>query len=244
MPLAEEITEMSNMSKLFELDSRLKLCADYVRNGTTLADIGTDHAYLPVWLALKSKIKSALACDIRPMPLQSGADNIEKYGCSDVVKTRLSDGLDEIKENEADDIVLAGMGGELIVNIIARTEWLKNHDKHLIMQPMTKAFVLREYLCRNGFDIVEEKACTYGGKNYSVMLAVYDAEVRNYPESYYYCGKLEEKDPYVKPYIKQVIKKLNYKAEGKRHCGEKNIAEEKIIDELRNKFGVDEDDNR
>ncbi len=231
------------MSKLFELDSRLKLCADFVRRGTALADIGTDHAYLPVWLALNGRIKSALACDIRPMPLQSGADNIEKYGCSDIVKTRLSDGLDEIAENEADDIVLAGMGGELIVNIISRTEWLKTPDKHLIMQPMTKAFVLREYLCGNGFNILEEKACTYGGKNYSVMLAVYDGETRDYPESFYYSGKLLGGDPYAKPYIKQIIKKLNYKAEGKRHCGEDNIKEDEIIEELKNKFGVDTDDN-
>ena len=231
------------MNKLFSLDSRLALCADYVREGARLADIGTDHAYLPVWLAVSGRIKSAAACDVRQKPLQSGSENIDKYGCGNIVTTRLSDGLDEVSPAEADDIVLAGMGGELIVKIISRTEWLKDPDKHIIMQPMTKAFVLREYLCKNGFDIINEKACAFAGKNYSVMLAVYDGRRREYPCSFYYSGKLAADDPFAAEYIKQIIKKLSYKAQGRRHSGETDIPEYNIINELKEKFGVDIDDN-
>ncbi len=230
------------MNKLFSLDSRLSLCAGFVRRGSRLADIGTDHAYLPVWLASNGIIRSAVACDVRPKPLQSGSDNIEKYGCSDSVSTRLSDGLDEVSPDEADDIVLAGMGGELIVKLISRTPWLRDTSKRLIMQPMTKAFVLREYLCKNGFNIIEEKACAYAGKKYTVMLASYDGKFAEYPESFYYSGMLTADDPFAKDYIKEIIKKLNYKACGKRHNGETDIPEYDIIEELRTKFGVDSDD--
>ena len=231
------------MNKLFSLDSRLALCAEFVRQNSRLADIGTDHAYLPVWLALEGKIKSALACDVREMPLRSGAENIAKYGCTDKVKTRLSDGLDAVSPDEADDIVFAGMGGELIVNIISRTQWLNDSSKRLILQPMTKAFVLREYLYKNGFDIIDEKACAYGGKNYSVMLAYYDGKTRDYPERCFYSGKLSANDSFSKQYIKEIIKKLGYKARGRRHNGEAYIPEENIIKELKEEFGVDGDDN-
>ena len=232
------------MSKLFNLDSRLSACASFVRNGVRLADIGTDHAYLPVWLAKNNIITSAVAADVRPMPLERGAENIEKYECSDIVSTRLSDGLDEISENEADDIVMAGMGAELIVDIISRALWLKDPDKHLILQPMTRAHTLRRYLAQNGFEILDEKACAHGGKNYTVILAAYTGEIKSYPTPFHYIGKLSENDELARAYMAQIVKKLRYKSNGGKHDGKDTRETDEVIDEIIKRFGDDLNDKR
>ena len=97
---------------LFRLGNRLALCASMVREGTKLADIGTDHAYLPIWLARKGRISSAIAADVKPLPLRSAEQNIRRYHVEEQITTRLSDGLRALSPDEAGDIVLAGMGGE------------------------------------------------------------------------------------------------------------------------------------
>ncbi len=227
------------MNKLFTLDNRLSACADFVRQNSKLADIGTDHAYLPVWLAKNNIIKSAVAADIRPLPLKSGSENIEKYDCSDIVITRLSDGLDEIFSDEADDIVMAGMGAELICNIIDRAEWLKNPDKHLILQPMTKAHILRKYLTENGFEIMSEKACTHAGKNYTVILSVYSGKVKERGVPFHYIGMLDSEDEFAKAYMRQVLKKLTFKSNGKKHDGKDTNELDMAIAEIKERFGVD-----
>ncbi|MBQ5743991.1 MAG: SAM-dependent methyltransferase, partial [Ruminococcus sp.] len=108
------------MSSETHLDNRLRLCAAFVRQGARLADVGTDHAYLPVWLCRHGVCPSAIAADINPAPLQRGQMTVEAAGLSDRVQTRLSDGLAAVGADEADDIVIAGMGGELIAAIIDR----------------------------------------------------------------------------------------------------------------------------
>lgn len=231
------------MSTIFNLDNRLLACAAFVRKGSRLADIGTDHAYLPVWLAKNNVIKSAVAADVRPMPLQRGAENIEKYDCSDIVSTRLSDGLDEFSESDADDIVMAGMGAELIVDIISRAPWLKNPDKHLILQPMTRAHTLRKYLTENGFKILDEKPCAHGGKNYTVILSAYTGEVREYSSAFYYIGKLSENDELAKAYMAQVLRKLKYKSSGGKHDGKDTSELDEVIDEIIKRFGDESNDN-
>lgn len=231
------------MNKIFTLDNRLSVCAGFVRQDTKLADIGTDHAYLPIWLAKNNIIKSAVAADIRPLPLKSGFENIEKYNCTDIIAARLSDGLDEISPDEADDIVMAGMGAELICEIINRAEWLKNSDKHLILQPMTKAHVLRKYLTDNGFEILSEKACTHAGKNYTVMLAVYSGEAEAYDVPFYYIGKLDSSDELAKAYMKQILKKLTYKSNGRKHDGKDSSDLDRAIAEIKERFGVEKNDN-
>lgn len=159
--------------RLFDLDNRLKLCADFVRSGSKIADIGTDHAYLPVWLCKNNIAKSAIAADINPAPLQHGKQTIEKYNAENLVKTCLSNGLEKINPNDVDDIIIAGMGGELIVSILENAPWVKNSKYHLILQPMTKAEILREYLYNNSFDIECEKTTVAENKLYTVMSVFY-----------------------------------------------------------------------
>lgn len=230
---------------LFKPDDRLMLCASFVRENTTLADIGTDHAYLPVWLAKSGKIKSAVAADIKEEPLLRGKATIQKYNASNKVSTRLSNGLQEFRETDADDIVIAGMGGEMIVSILKNCSWAKNESKHYILQPMTKSHILRKYLYENNFEILKEETAVADKRVYSVMLVKYTPEKINYQEYEFYCGKLNPKEKETdKLYIEKVITSLNKKAKGLKHTqAGKNEAEhlEDIIDKLKKLMGKKED---
>lgn len=159
-------------------DGRLSSCASFVREGSRLADIGTDHGYLPIALCRSGRIPLALACDVNPLPLRSAEENITKFGLNERIRTRLSDGLDEVHPDEADDIVIAGMGGELIADILSRCEWIKDTKKRLILQPMTRHDALIRFLYENGFLIEAQEAAYDGGKYYTVLCVRYDGVVR------------------------------------------------------------------
>ncbi len=197
---------------MFSLDERLALCASFVRNDTRLVDVGTDHAYLPIWLALNGRIRSAVACDVRVGPLENAAANIRSYHVEHIVSTVLSDGLNNIDPDAALDIVVAGMGGELIADIITRQQWLCDTRRRLILQPMTKAESLRFFLCSSGFQIIQEKACVSGKKSYSVMMCEYDGQKRDCTDIFRYIGDLENEHSYeAERYIGTVKEKLQKK---------------------------------
>ena len=176
------------------LDNRLRLCAEFVRGGARLADVGTDHAYLPVWLCRSGVCPKAIAADINPEPLSRGRLTVENAGLSGRIETRLSDGLSEIGEDEADDIVIAGMGGELIAKIIGSCAYSKNPAKHFILQPMTKSEALIEWLCANGFEIEKQDCCTAGGKCYTVLSVYYTGNSAEPDELFYYTGRLNPRE--------------------------------------------------
>lgn len=200
--------------RVFSLDKRLSLCTSFVRNGVKIADIGTDHAYLPIWLMLNGKIESALACDINEGPLMSGKADIEKYSLSDKITLRLSDGLENVKESEADDIIIAGMGGELIARIISSCSWAKNSEKRFILQPMTKCEVLIKELYENGFEILSQKACECDKKHYTVMLVKYTGKCETPESAFLYTGKLDVSDEQSKIYLSHIISHLQKRAIG------------------------------
>ena len=133
-----------------------------VPKGSLVADIGTDHAFLAIALRKTGTAKHVIACDINKGPLANAAENVNKTK-TDGITLRLSDGLANIKPNEVDVIVAAGMGGDVIASIISRAEWLKDSAKSLILQPMSSADALHEYLYNNGFEIVRENAVFDGG---------------------------------------------------------------------------------
>lgn len=114
-----------NLQNKISLDQRLRMCADFVRQNARLADIGTDHAYLPLWLCLNGTCPSAIAADINPDPLSRGQAAIMNFNAEHLISTRLSNGLENIGENEADDFVIAGMGGELIAAILDSCTYTK-----------------------------------------------------------------------------------------------------------------------
>lgn len=178
------------MPNPINLDQRLSLCADFVRVGAKLADIGTDHAYLPVKLALDGKIESAIAADINAEPLSRGTETIKKYGAEHIVSTKLCDGLCDFKANEVSDIVIAGMGADTIIGIISAADWLKNENVRLILQPMTKSERVIEYLYQNGFEIIEQKCCIAESKPYTVMCVSFTGHKSPCTEYFAYTGKL------------------------------------------------------
>ena len=209
---------------LFQLDQRLALCASLVRTGVKLADIGTDHAYLPIWLAKQGKIVSAVAADVREGPLKIAQENIQKYSAFQV-SVRLSDGLRNIREEEADDIVIAGMGGELISRIIAETDWLKKKEKRLILQPMTSVGELRVALSDLGFTVLEEHAVWCGHHIYTAMQVSYYPDRSAKGELFPYIGSLRLSESASRDYFRQQIKILEKRSAGLRLGGKREEAE-------------------
>lgn len=145
---------------------RLLAIADSVPTGARLADVGTDHGYIPIYLSLENRLKSALAMDVRPGPLQRAEENIARYGLNDTVQTRLSDGLAALAPGEADTAVLAGMGGILIAELLEKAPFALSC---YILQPMTAVPELRRYLATHGYMVCHEALVQEGQKIYTIM---------------------------------------------------------------------------
>ena len=173
-----------------KLDSRLLAVASLVRENTRLADVGTDHAYIPLYLVREGKIAEAIASDINEGPLKNAEKNISLYGLSQNIRTVLSNGLQSLPENCADDIIIAGMGGILISEILENCIWIKKENIRIIAQPMTHAEKVREFFINNGFKIKEEKTAEDLKHKYCVIAAEYDGVTYNYPNGYIYYGEL------------------------------------------------------
>ena len=211
------------------LPKRLSLIASMVDDGAVVADIGTDHAHLPIFLVQSKVCPSALACDIKELPLESGRRNIELCHLEDKIKTRLSDGLSNIKANEADTFTIAGMGGDMIIHILSSCPYIFDSKYTLILQPMTKYHTLMSWLFDNGFEIIRQE-CTHEGKHcYTVVKVRFRGEKIPHTPEDEFLGKLDlsneenrlflikeikkaEKrsigDPSVKPVVKKLKEKL------------------------------------
>ena len=153
-----------------ELTPRLQLLADWVPPGARLADVGTDHAYLPVWLRLHGRVVSAIACDLREGPLSRARETGQTWGVNGV-EYRLGNGLEVVSPEEADTIVIAGMGGENIAAILSRAPWTAGGGHTLLLQPQSRAEVLRGFLAENGYVIRREALVEDRGTLYPVMEA-------------------------------------------------------------------------
>lgn len=156
--------------KQLELTPRLRAVADLVPTGAALADIGTDHAYLPVWLLLEGKISRAIAADLREGPLNRAMLTAKEYECRDNIAFRLCNGLSGLKPEDADTIVIAGMGGETIAAILQAAPWTQSSDYTLILQPMSAQNDLRRWLWQQGYDIKKEELIREGDKLYNILL--------------------------------------------------------------------------
>lgn len=198
----------------FKLDARLNMAALMVRKGCIIADIGTDHGYLPVWLTRKGICPKAIAADINEMPLNKAKQTVIKYNAQDMVSLRLSDGLDKINPDEVDDIIIAGMGGDAITGIIARCNWLKDSQKHLILQPMTCAERLRKYLYENGYSICQEEIVIEHGKMYTIMLCIYSGKIVLPDIKMMYIGKSHDSNEYALEYLEKQYNRLISISEG------------------------------
>ncbi|MFI3325738.1 MAG: class I SAM-dependent methyltransferase [Clostridia bacterium] len=216
------------MRELFELGSRLRKCASFVPVNTRIADIGTDHGYLPIWLLKQGIINSAIAADINIDPLNSAKNNSIKYNVE--LETILSNGFEKLPKESFDTAIIAGMGGELIATIIENSVYIKNSDKTLILQSMSNTYKLREYLYSNNFMIIKEESVFEKGKIYSVMMVKTGKNDVNCP----YMGAIVPKSEYSKEYAEFTVKGLVNKCKGLK--GEELLSMQAKIDEIKGKY--------
>ena len=155
------------------LGNRLLSVAELVRGGAVFADVGTDHAYLPLFLLKNGKIERAICSDINVGPLENARANAEEYGLTDKISFVLTDGAVALSGLGITDMAICGMGGELIADIIEAAPFIKNERVHLILQPMTKQEHLRTYLLKNGFEITGEVYSAEGKRSYITLEAEY-----------------------------------------------------------------------
>lgn len=218
----------NNRASLNYLTPRLRTVAAAVRSGSVVADIGTDHGYLVCALVESGICPRGFACDIGELPLESAKREIKHRGLESLVTALLSDGLTALTPDDADDIVIAGMGGELILKIITGAAWTADKSKKFILQPMTKADHLRRGLYRLGFEIISEKAVEDGRFVYTVMSVRFCGKKREIDELFALTGRLlgsSEGD--AESYCKIVADRLRSKAKGlaKSHESSAELAE-------------------
>ena len=200
------------------LDKRLSTVATFVRAGSVVADIGTDHGYLVANLVARGVCPRAFACDIGSLPLARARDTVTRYGLMDKINLMLSDGLSALAPLDAQDIVIAGMGGELIVKILDACNWITNQSVRLILQPMTKPEELRRYLYRSGYEITQERGVCVGKHCYTVVCAHFTGKRIIEPDELAVTlGKLYgSRDEESREYIKRLLKRERRKEEGLR----------------------------
>ena len=168
--------------KEINISPRLLSAADFVRQDAILADIGTDHAYLPLFLLSEGKIRKAFCSDVNEGPLASAKVNAEAAGLLDRVEFTLADGADALSGKGITDYAICGMGGELISDIISRASDMRDPSVHLILQPMTRRGALAHFLYENGYEIIAEEYSKDAGKFYVTLLVSYSGECRSIDE--------------------------------------------------------------
>lgn len=156
-----------------QLSKRLLEVSGLVSYGSRLADVGTDHGYIPIWLAEQGVIRSAVAMDINRGPLLRAQENIRRHRLEEKIETRLSDGLAELRAGEADSVVIAGMGGSLMVKILKEGKEALGTVKELVLQPQSDIDKVRRLLQENEYCIASERIVLEDGKFYPMMRAVH-----------------------------------------------------------------------
>ncbi len=181
------------MKRRLSLDERLSAVADFVV-GDRLLDIGSDHALLPISLCLDGKVSYAQATDVNPAPLSGAAANIGRYGLSDRISLKVADGFRGV-DFPATDVVIAGMGGQLIASILQNGEYPLS-GVNLVLQPMTGASDLRSFLSENGYEITGERIVRRRGEQriYQVIRARFTGVPYSLLPEEIYLGRLNIKN--------------------------------------------------
>lgn len=207
------------------MDRRLSAIADYVKDGAVVADIGCDHGYLAAYLIINGIAKHVYASDINPKPLAKAEKLVEEYNLSRHITTILSDGLESIPHN-ADTIVIAGMGGELIADLLDAADWVASPRRRFILQPMTFPERLRKYLAAKGFEIISETPIIEEKHTYCVINAFYSGVRRNLTEFESIVGKIDTSTTEGAIYAKRLNQKYRHILEGIQKSNHQNNIEE------------------
>lgn len=218
------------MDKLkYHLSKRLEMTASFIKTGEIIADIGTDHAYLPAYLVTNEICPRAIASDIRIKPLNNAKKIVELTHTEDKIKLILSDGLDKFCADDADVFIFAGMGGTLIARILDKTSWIKTNNIRFVFQPMSHHEDVVEFLINNDFELCEEKSCFDSGRCYTAFSAIYSGCSNTYSKSFPYIGLLsKEKTDSSHFFIKKQLEHLEKKFAALKRNGISNSQTEKL----------------
>lgn len=217
------------------LNARLLSAAELVRQNAILADIGTDHAYLPLFLLDGGRISCAFCCDINEGPLASARRNAEERGRLDSCEFVLTDGAAVLDGRGITDYTICGMGGELIADIIHRAPHLKDPSVNLILQPMSRQEKLREYLAEAGFSVSCESYSYDAGKYYVCLLATYNGHRRSLSPLEAIVGSAESRflgGEQRKKYLESKLHSIERAYAGKCEAGGASTEERELIDGL------------
>ena len=214
------------------LGQRLGAVASLVSCGAILADIGTDHGYLPIYLIESGKIERAVLSDINRGPLEKARENVRLHGLSNEVELRLTDGARGLENMGITEYAICGMGGELIADIIAAAPHLSRKGIGLILQPMSRPEVLRGFLWDNGFSILSEAYSYDEGKYYVCMRAEYFGTCESYTPEEALFGRakfIPSGDNDAKGYIRVKLAALKKARDGRRAGGLSTDSEDELI---------------
>lgn len=195
-----------------KLTNRLLKIASLVSRNKRLADIGTDHGYIPLYLLNKRIIDVAILADINEGPLENARSEVKKNGLDDKVDLRLGSGIEVLKKGEVDEIIIAGMGGILIGELLEANKDVSHSVDKLILQPMQAQEKLRQYLLNNGYEILDECLEKEDFRFYEIIVAKYSGKNIQIDDNIYYeVGKklIENKDKLLPEFIDNKIKKYN-----------------------------------
>lgn len=197
---------------MIALSARLGLIASMVPQNAAVCDVGCDHGYLALSLLESGRARSVIAADLREKPLASARANAARFGLEQI-SFRLCDGLSGVKPGEADTVIIAGMGGDVISGILSRCAWIRDSAVTLLLQAMTSAEVLRDYLAENGFRITAEPALFENRRVYSIISARYDGICRPASPVYRYIGAVSPETEAGKAYLLKQYRRLSACAE-------------------------------
>lgn len=220
--------------RMFRLSPRLAAVAAYVRVGKNAADVGCDHGYLAAWLAKSGKCPQVIATDINEKPLEKAKNLFSRLNLNTQCHAVCTNGLVGICPDEVDDVIIAGLGGDIISEIIDGTVWLRDDSKQLILCPTTHASRLRRWLYQNGFCIVAETPVIDGRFCYSVMNAAYCGKSRELMPGEPEIGLVRPNCDAGKRYIAREIKR----AEDLLNSGAEDFKREYAADVLKYIDGV------
>lgn len=218
-----------------ELSKRLQAVADLVSNGLTVADVGTDHGYIPIHLIESGKCNRAFAMDVNEGPLLRAKEHIAEHDLDEQIETRLSDGVKGLQPGECDAVVIAGMGGALTVKILEEGTEVFRNLKEFILQPQSELYKVREFLVSQGYCIIAEDMVKEDGKFYPMMKVINGAsEAYHAVEMRYGKHLLTERHPVLKEFlIKEQNTKKNILQNLQKECGfHIEVRKNEIKDEL------------